>query len=110
MNSFFAANPADIEGYRQRFLDTMAFVARNFELGFRRTHEGKATPRARFEAIAIGSYLALQQRPELASQHIEVEGWLNSKEFAMVTGSDGANAINRLRGRIHFVRDHLLGA
>jgi hypothetical protein len=110
MNIAFSENPADIEAYRQRFLDTMMFVSRNFQWGFRRTATGKATPRARFEAIAIGSYLALQQRPGLASQRIQVEEWLNSKDFSMVTGSDGANAIGRLRDRIYFVRDRLLGA
>ena len=109
MNDQFKHNPADIESYRQRFMDMIDFVSRNFPSGFRKTLKGKATPRSRFEAIAIGSYLALQQRPEIANQSIEVEEWLNSKDFTKVTGADGANAIGRLRGRIHFVRDRLLG-
>jgi hypothetical protein len=108
MNVYFEKNPAELDEYRRRFLDTMAFVQRNFKLGFRRTPGGKATPRARFEAIAIGSYLALRERPSLMSSQIEVEDWLYSDEFATVTGSDGANAIGRLKARMHFVRDHLL--
>jgi len=109
MNDRFKDNPADIESYRQRFMDMIDFVSRNFPSGFRKTLKGKATPRSRFEAIAIGSYLALQQRPEIANQSIKVEEWLNSKDFTKVTGADGANAIGRLKARIHFVRDRLLG-
>lgn len=110
MNSLFEQNSEDVDAYRRRFLNTMNFVSRNFPWGFRRTAKGKVSPRSRFEAISIGSYLALQKRPELASQNIEVEEWLNSKAFSGVTGSDGANAKGRLKARIHFVRDHLLGA
>ena len=109
MNDRFKDNPADIESYRQRFMDMIDFVSRNFPSGFRKTIKGKATPRSRFEAIAIGSYLALQQRPEIANQSIKVEEWLNSQDFTKVTGADGANAIGRLKARIHFVRDRLLG-
>jgi hypothetical protein len=110
MNKYLRENPTDVESYRQRFLNTMQFVQRNFPLGFRRTDKGKVTTRARFEAIAIGSYLALQQRSNLAEQLVPVEKWLDKKEFKEVTGADGANAIGRLRTRINFVRDHLLGA
>jgi hypothetical protein len=110
MNIRLKNNPADIESYRQRFLNTMKFIQQIFPLGFRRTVKGKVTPRARFEAISIGSYLALQKRSNLAEQPVSVEIWLDKKEFKEVTGADGANAIGRLRTRIHFVRDHLLGA
>jgi Protein of unknown function DUF262 len=110
MNVHFIDHPADIESYRKRFLNTMEFVQQNFPLGFRRSQTGIVTPRSRFEAIAIGSYLALQQQPNLANQSVQVGEWLSTKEFSQVTGADGANAIGRLRGRIHFVRDHLLGA
>ena len=108
MNQQLTEEPAAIDLYRQRFLDTMEFVDRVFPNGFRRAAKGKATPRARFEAIAIGSYLALKERPTLASQSPAVE-WLNSPAFADVTGSDGANAIGRLKRRLHFVRDQFLG-
>ncbi len=108
MNQQLTEDPAAISIYRQRFVDTMEFVDRIFPNGFRRAAKGKATPRARFEAIAIGSYLALKERPTLASQSPGVE-WLNSTTFAEVTGSDGANAIGRLKRRLHFVRDQFLG-
>jgi hypothetical protein len=109
MNIYLRDNPKDIESYRQRFLDTMQFVQNNFPLGFSRTQKGTVTPRSRFEAIAIGSYLALQEQPNLVKPLISVETWLDKQKFKEVTGADGANAIGRLRTRINFVRDHLLG-
>lgn len=108
MNVAFEQNPDLTEDYRHRFLDTMQFVAAVFPHGFRRTATGKATPRARFEAISIGSYFALRTNPQLRQRHPNVERWLYDKEFAGITGSDGANVIARLRGRMDFVRDRLL--
>jgi hypothetical protein len=110
MNQQFTDRPEQIPQYRQRFIDTMAFVQRVFPYGFRRAPNGTATPRARFEAIAIGSYLALQQRPELSNLTPDVAAWLNGDQFRAVTGSDGANAIRRLQNRLHFVRDRLAQA
>ncbi len=110
MNALFKEDPERAHLYRQRFMSTMRFVARRFPWGFRRTPKGKVTPRARFEAIAIGSYLALQQRPELSEEALPAtEQWLNGKDLKRVTGSDGANVISKLKERIHFVRDYLLG-
>lgn len=108
MNAHFERSPEDIEIYRQRFMDTMEFVSRNFSWGFRKSAKGKASPRARFEAIAIGSYLALQQQPNLGSKSIQVEDWLTSEGFEEVTGADGANVTSRLKRRLYFVRDRLL--
>ncbi|XWK91657.1 MAG: DUF262 domain-containing protein (plasmid) [Phormidium sp.] len=109
MNEHFKQKPEDIEAYRQRFRETMNFVSRNFPWGFRRTPKGTITPRARFEAIAIGSYHALQERPEIAQQSFHLEGWLNDKKFIAIIGADGANAKGRLTARINSVRDRLLG-
>jgi hypothetical protein len=109
MNAHFEQKPEDLAIYRQRFMDTMEFVSRNFPWGFRRTPKGATTPRARFEAIAIGSYLAIQEQPEIAKKWINVEDWLRSKEFIEVTGADSVSAISNLRIRINFVRDRLLG-
>jgi hypothetical protein len=109
MNGIMRSEPDKIEAYRKRFTDTLAFVKAVFPYGFKRGPEGEATPRTRFEAIAIGSYLALTARPELASATPQVHDWLEGKKFKAIIGSDGANVIAKLRGRIDFVRDKLLG-
>jgi hypothetical protein len=107
MNDQFAGDPGLEHSYRDRFATTMAFVDQYFPYGFRRTATSKATPRARFEAIAIGTWLALQETPGLVPP--DVVEWLNGAEFKEVTGSDGANAVARLRQRMAFVEQHLLG-
>lgn len=112
MNEEFAANPALADGYRQRFNAVLDFVSRNFPFGFRKTEKGSATPRTRFESIAIGVDRALAERPELADSavgDVDVASWINLPEFQRITSSDGANAIARLRGRIDFVKDKLVG-
>ena len=87
----------------------MKFVSRVFLHGFRRTPKGIASPRARFEAIAIGSYLAMKDRPGLATNSNPDTSWAMEEEFRTITGGDGANGIGRLKGRIEFVRNKLMG-
>ena len=115
MNAQFSEAEIDEDGesqikraYRDRFKETMTFVSQVFPYGFRRSAKGTASPRARFEAISIGSCLALQKDPQLGDKKPNVERWLTGKEFNDITGSDGANAIKRLRARVNYVRDHLL--
>lgn len=109
MNARLQRDAEEVAVYKQRFHNTMAFVKKVFPYGFRRSATGKDTPRTRFEAIAIGSYLALHQKASLARRRPSVVDWLTSEEFSDVIGSDGANVTSRLRGRIGFVRDKLVG-
>ncbi|RUP31945.1 MAG: DUF262 domain-containing protein [Mycolicibacterium sp.] len=111
MNEAFATDPALADTYRARFNTVLEFVSRNFPIGFRKTAKGTATPRARFEAIAVGTERALTERPELADASAEQVGvalWIDGPEFQKITSSDGANAIARLNGRINFVKDKLV--
>lgn len=108
MNFLFTSTPSLSVEYRDRFLKMVRFVASNFPYGFRRTAKGKASPRARFESIAVGSYLALKQNSSLKVAPSRISEWVQSKEFSEVTGADGANAISRLKGRIYFVKNKLL--
>lgn len=110
MNDRFVTEPQLRDLYRDRFETIMEFVDKHFPYGFGKNERSSATPRARFEAIAVGSYLALTERPSLTSTLTldSVETWLNDDEFREVTGSDGANAIAKLERRINFVREKLL--
>ncbi len=108
MNQAMTDTPAMIDQYRQRFMTTVAFIEAAFPFGFKRSATGRASPRARFESIAVGTYLALQANPALTPQPEKVKTWIQAKEFSEATGSDGANAIGRLQRRMHYVRDHLL--
>ncbi|MEB3070167.1 DUF262 domain-containing protein [[Mycobacterium] vasticus] len=111
MNAAFAADPKLAEIYRERFNAVLNFVSQNFPFGFRKAERSTATPRTRFESIAIGVDRALAERPELADRaadEIAVSSWINLPEFQKITSSDGANAIARLRGRIDFVKNKLV--
>jgi hypothetical protein len=112
-NKLLAESPGLEVGYRARFVETMEFVKRVFPHGFRKNAKSTATPRARFDALAVGAYLALMERPELSSisaAEIDVASWLTADEFIEITTSDGANAKKLLRGRIDFVRKCLVEA
>lgn len=111
MNEEFGANPGLEDEYRNRFNSTMQFVSRTFPHGFRKTSNANTTPRVRFEAIAIGSYLALKDRPELADgDPPDVSGWLDGPEFRRVTTSDAANVKSKLQGRLEYVHKALVDA
>ena len=107
MNGRLLEDASQVEVYRARFHRTMEFVRNTFPNGFRRAKGGTETPRARFEALAIGSYLALELQPELKPS--DVSAWLEGGEFREETRSDGANAKKKLASRMNFVRDRLLG-
>ena len=110
MNDVVVNNSQILEDLRSDFLSVIKFVEECFPYGFRKSPAGKVTYKARFEAISIGCKFALKVKPSLSSANVnDVKIWLNSKEFDKVTGSDGANSIARLTGRIDFVRRKLLG-
>ncbi len=88
------------------FLSTLTFIDENFPNGLKKTETAKSIPRVRFEAIAVGTILALRERSNLSVSNVD---WLESQEFKKMTTSDGANSKSKVIGRIEFVRDCLLG-
>lgn len=98
--------------YRRRFYDTLDFVERVFPNGFKKTAGATTTPRVRFEAIAIGSYLALKINPQLDQnwQEIDISTWIDGAEFKKRTTSDAANVKSKLQNRMDYVKDALIGA
>lgn len=89
------------------FEGMLAFVARNFPSGFAKNGNHVSVPRVRFEAIAIGVALALRENPRLPDAN-SID-WLNSNQFSKETTSHASNSGPRLRSRLFFVRDSLLG-
>ena len=95
------------ELYRDKLDKMLSFAEKLLgERGFRKTIKSKSTPRARFEAISVGISLALETGKELNPNNNE---WLDSETFADLIKSDAANNKTRLKGRISFVKDALLG-
>lgn len=110
MNDHFEKDPKLVQEYRTRFIAMVEFIERHCPYGFRKTKNSTTTPRVRFEALAIGSYLAVKERPALQREGpaSPVIDWIDSQAFSDVTTSDGANVVSKLHGRINFVRDRLL--
>lgn len=109
MNEAFEADAELINVYRERFTRMLDFVQRAFPLGFRKPSNPNSTPRARFEAIAIGTHRALEEKPDLFDDPPNTDVWLNGDEFGDVTTSDAANVKSKLIRRIDFVKQALVG-
>ena len=109
MNEEFESNPRLRVDFEARFLNMLEFVEKSFTLGFKKSANAKTTPRTRFESIAIGSDKALRENPALSVTTDQTDSILESSAYKKEIRSDGANAIRKLRGRINFVCDALLG-
>ncbi|MDR2467085.1 MAG: DUF262 domain-containing protein [Prevotellaceae bacterium] len=90
---------------KAQLINTLSFVKDNFPYGFRKSSNSHTIPKVRFEAIAVGTSLALQENPNIANPDLR---WLESNEFLDWVTSGSSNNRSKLRGRIEFVRDCLL--
>lgn len=77
--------------------------------GLKRHQQAKPPPRARYEAIAVGTALALKANPHLQAPVIPVGDWLFGEEFETIVTADSANNTSQLKNRIFYVKDKLLG-
>lgn len=93
------------EAMKKEFDDMLDFVNKYFPNGFAKSLNAKSTPRVRFEAIAVGTALALREKPDLVPISME---WLDSDEFRKHTTTHASNSPVRVSGRIEFVKNMLL--
>jgi hypothetical protein len=96
----------DSEKLRQSFENMLDFVDKYFPYGFKKSEKATTTPRVRFEALSVGVHLAIQKKPNLVPPEID---WLDSKEFKVHIRSDANYSRPKVKARIEFVRDKLLG-
>jgi hypothetical protein len=89
------------------FSDMLTFVGKYFPFGFAKTQHASTTPRVRFEAIAVGTHLALQINPLLKARDMS---WMQSSDFQKQVTTHASNSAPRLQGRVEFVRDALLSS
>ena len=90
---------------KDNFTNMIEFVKLYFPFGFRKSKNSNSTPRTRFEAIALGVYLALKQKPNLTINNVD---WLDSLDFKKVTTTDSANNKTKVLERIQYVTTKLL--
>ncbi len=93
------------EKMKLEFESMLDFVEKYFPNGFSKSKTHTTTPRIRFEAISVGTALALRQRPDLKPDSMD---WLDSKKFKEYTTSDASNSRPKVVRRIEYVRDQLL--
>ncbi|UXU90350.1 DUF262 domain-containing protein [Burkholderia sp. S-53] len=91
------------------FNSMIEFVVKNFEYGFLKG-PNKDASRIFFEAIAVGTHLALKEVPQLVlKKKIDVQYWLRDREFnKSINGEYRTHSTENLLKRIHFVKDHIL--
>ncbi len=99
--------PRILEARQGDFDRMIAFVSEHFPFGFRKTRAARTTPRVRFEAISVGVHLAFERDPRLSTRDVT---WLDSDGFVAETTTHASNSGPRLRARVEYVRDKLLGA
>lgn len=96
---------AELSRMKDEFSTTMNFVRENYPHAFYRTDKAGQLPRVRFEAVAVGTCLALRQEPNLV---VGDARWLRGEEINKLVRTDASNSGPRLRTRIEYVRDKLL--
>lgn len=94
---------ADLESEFRRMLN---YVEKHFDHGFLKAAHHTSTPRVRFEALAVGVNLALRANP---NPQTNVLDWLDTPEFTEEVTGSSTNTPVRLKSRIEFVRDKVLG-
>ena len=102
-------DPGLVNSHRSRFFDTIRFIDNTFPNGFLKPGGRTQVPRVRYEAISIGSALAIADRPEFANAHLDISEWIDGEDFNRVTTSDGANVRSKLVNRIRYVKENLAG-
>lgn len=101
-------NSPTLDSMKIEFEKTLAFIEIISPNGFTKSETGNQVPRVRFEAIAVGSALALRADPTIFDRVEDITPLLDSKPFETATTSHAANVKSRLLGRIRLVRDWLL--
>jgi len=88
------------------FSNMLDFIEKYLPNGFTKGPNSRTTPRVRFEALSVGANMALKQSPNLVPARPD---WIESDEFKSHTRSDASNSRPKIKNRIEFVRDKLLG-
>lgn len=87
----------------------LTFVDRYFEYGFSK-NQGSYVSRVYFEAISVGVHLALTENPALNPPRVNVSEWMKDRRFYLLVSVERkTHTPEKVRSRIEYVRDRLLG-
>jgi hypothetical protein len=104
--------------YEQEFISMLNFVGRYFPNNFKKSNSSdRKIARIRFEAISVGTNLALRMNPDLHPDKSKLQYYLeeykddaqsNLTPFERLTETHGSNNKGRLAARVEYIRDLLL--
>lgn len=89
-----------------KFKDMLNFVNKYFDNGFRKSENSKSVSRIRFEAMSVGSSLALSEGLELNTS--DTLWAYHDKDYLTMIRSDASNSRPKVKNRIEFVKNKLL--
>ena len=105
-NKKFDADEKEVK--KLHFEKTLSFINDSFVNGFSK-REGQGVSRIFFEALSVGSYLALKEKPDLKIKKIDPGMWLKDGYFkALISGKHRTHTPDKVRKRIDYVRKKLL--
>ena len=109
MNDKVKSNPNILQEKRNLFNKMLTFVSNVFPYGFEKRRGVGQVSRTYFEAISIGTALALQEKPDLYVTQENVMKWLVKGELINLTsGKYKTHSKQRICQRIDYVKEKLL--
>lgn len=105
-------NNGELENKKNQFVNMLVFVDKTFpNQGFAKTKNNSGISRPYFEAIAIGSHLAILNNKDLIVKNID---WIKLDKnnpnnfYKILSGRYHTHKPNKLKERINFVKTNLL--
>jgi len=97
----------EIQKMRNEFKSTLNFIEQYFPESLRTGKETKRPiTRIKFESISVGIAIALKKRDNLVPASVF---FLDSQEFKEYTKGDASSSNNKVRKRIEYVKNQILG-
>ena len=97
------------EEMMHRFEVTMNFVEKYYPYGFAKNEKAKQVARPYFEALSVGAYLALKEKPDLSITMDKAKSLLTNQSFiTSVSGRYQTHRAKTIRERIDYIKEGLL--
>ncbi len=96
----------EIERLKTNFTHVLNFVKQNFPNGFRKKRS-KSVSRSMFEAISVGTHLALQEKKDLLSKKINID-WAEQSLQGINDQRYYTSTVKNIKKRIQLVKTKIL--
>lgn len=108
MNEKAATTSDFLQEKRNLFNQMITFVSKSFKYGFAKGNVSQVS-RVYFEAISVGSAIALRECPDLSCTPDETLAWLQTGDLSRITaGKYKTHNKTRIQERINYVKRELL--